>query len=67
MSPTKRMTTRAKAYFMRRLKDDLRDRVRMVATLRNTSMEQVMNEAIEAGLPALEKVALASARKELKS
>lgn len=63
MSPTKRMTTRAKAYFMRRLNDDLRDRVRMVATLRNTSMEAIMNEAIEAGLPILERAVPAIAKR----
>lgn len=63
MRLSKHAKPRAKAYFMRRLNDDLRDRVRMVATLRNTSMESIMNEAIEAGLPILERAVPAIAKR----
>jgi len=55
-------------YFMRRLRDDLRDRVRMVATLRGDSMEHVMNLAIEAGLAELERgTVLAGKRKKVQA
>lgn len=41
-------------YNIRNFRTDLRDRIRVLAALRNIPMEQVTNEAVEAGLPILE-------------
>jgi len=41
-------------YNIRNFRSDLRDRIRVLAALRNVPMEQITNEAVEAGLPALE-------------
>ena len=42
-------------YMTKNLREDLHDRMRVQAVLRNTTLEDIINTALEVALPAIER------------